>query len=242
MATILQNEANRRNAKNSTGPRTEHGKAVSRFNALKTGIDAHSHVIPGEDPEVLEILTIEHYDRFQPAAPERRFLVDAMVAAEWQLRRLRKAEAQLWDIAMLDWNCREDVMPSGQAFHSGLDTFNRLHRRIDAAERSYYRALKQLLLLQSGPPAAAGAQVRNNLASITGQPAPAGPGLPPAAPFPAEMKPSPDQPRNPGIGFVPAARVSPAGRPGLRACGSWGLRSLSPDVVPPPLRPRQRIG
>ena len=225
MATILQIDANRRNAKNSTGPRTDHGKAVSRFNALKTGIDATSHVIPGEDPEVLEILTIEHYDRFQPAAPERRFLVDAMVAAEWQLRRLRKAEAQLWELAMRDWNTREDLMPSGEAFHSGIDTFTRLHRRIDAAERSYYRALKQLLLLQSGPPVAAGAQMRNNLASIDGQPAPAGSELPAATPLPVEMKPSPDQPRSPGIGFVPAARVSSVGRPGLWARGSWGLHS-----------------
>jgi hypothetical protein len=54
MPTILQIEANRRNAQNSTGPRTDQGKAVSRFNALKTGIDARSHVIPGEDPNVLE--------------------------------------------------------------------------------------------------------------------------------------------------------------------------------------------
>ena len=36
MATTLQIEANRRNAQNSTGPRTDQGKAVSRFNALKT--------------------------------------------------------------------------------------------------------------------------------------------------------------------------------------------------------------
>src|ERR1035437_9097278 len=99
MATIHQIEANRRNSQKSTGPRTEQGKAVSRFNALKTGIDAHSHVIPGEDPDALETLTLEHYDRFQPAAPEQRFLVDAMAAAEWQLRRLRKTEAQLWEYA-----------------------------------------------------------------------------------------------------------------------------------------------
>src|SRR5690348_17320595 len=38
MSSQLQIEANRRNAQHSTGPRTPEGKAVSRFNALKTGL------------------------------------------------------------------------------------------------------------------------------------------------------------------------------------------------------------
>ena len=38
MASIRQIEANRFNAKKSTGPRTAEGK--SRMNALKSGIDA----------------------------------------------------------------------------------------------------------------------------------------------------------------------------------------------------------
>ena len=99
MPTILQIEANRRNARSSTGPRTDQGKAVSRFNALKTGIDARSHVIPGEDPSVLETLALDYYERFQPAAPEQRYLVHAIISAEWQLRRLRKTEAQIWEYA-----------------------------------------------------------------------------------------------------------------------------------------------
>jgi hypothetical protein len=172
MATILQIEAHRRNAKNSTGPRTEQGKAVSRFNAFKTGIDARSHVIPGEDPDTLETLTIEHYDRFQPAAPEQRFLVDAMVAAGWQLRRLRKTEAQIWEYGMHEWRPKEDLVPSGRAFILHMEPFTRLHRRIDSAERSYYRALKQLLQLQSGLPAPAETKARHPPAPIPGPPAP----------------------------------------------------------------------
>lgn len=40
MASIRQIEANRLNAKKSTGPRTAEGKSRSRMNALKSGIDA----------------------------------------------------------------------------------------------------------------------------------------------------------------------------------------------------------
>ena len=50
MATIQQIEANRLNAQKSTGPRSVEGKAVSCFNATKTGIDAKSQIIRGEDP------------------------------------------------------------------------------------------------------------------------------------------------------------------------------------------------
>jgi hypothetical protein len=75
----------------------------------------------------------------------------------------------------------------------------RLHRRIDAAERSYYRALKQLLELQSGLPASAGTK-----APSPGPPTPSVLDLPPVAPVPDELEPSPNQPPNLGIGFVPA--------------------------------------
>jgi hypothetical protein len=64
MATLTQIEANRRNAQHSTGPRTAEGKAASSMNALKTGIDAQSSVIPGEDAAALVALT----ERL-PAAP-----------------------------------------------------------------------------------------------------------------------------------------------------------------------------
>jgi hypothetical protein len=58
--------------------------------------------------------------------------------ADWQLRRLRKVEAQLWARAL-----REQPSAIG-AWDSEQPVFKSLHRRIDAAERSYYRALKEL--------------------------------------------------------------------------------------------------
>jgi hypothetical protein len=51
MSSPAQILANRANAQESTGPRSAEGKAASRFNALKHGLDARSIVLPGEDPE-----------------------------------------------------------------------------------------------------------------------------------------------------------------------------------------------
>ena len=53
----------------STGPVTPEGKARSSLNALKSGIDAWSHIIPGEDPAQLEALTEQFLLHYQPADP-----------------------------------------------------------------------------------------------------------------------------------------------------------------------------
>jgi hypothetical protein len=65
MATIKQIEANRLNAQKSTGPRSTEGKAVTSMNALKSGIDAQSHIIRGEDHAQLQTLAAEYLERLQ---------------------------------------------------------------------------------------------------------------------------------------------------------------------------------
>ena len=47
-SSIKQLNANRANAKSSTGPRTEAGKSRSRLNALKHGLSAKALIIVGE--------------------------------------------------------------------------------------------------------------------------------------------------------------------------------------------------
>jgi len=145
MATSAQIAANRRNALLSTGPRSEEGKAVSRFNALKTGIQAHSQIIPGEDPGALEELAAGYTLQFRPATPVERFLVDILVNADWQLHRLYTVEARLWEQSLSD-----GTSGLGQAYERNLQPFTRLYRRIEAVERSYYRALNELERLQAG--------------------------------------------------------------------------------------------
>ena len=48
MTTDKQRKANRQNAKKSTGPRTEEGKARSSQNGLKHGLLARDAVMAGE--------------------------------------------------------------------------------------------------------------------------------------------------------------------------------------------------
>ena len=56
MTSPKQIEANRRNAKKSSGPRTAGGKSIAKLNASKHGLLAEQVVIPGEDFEEFEAL------------------------------------------------------------------------------------------------------------------------------------------------------------------------------------------
>ena len=46
-----QQEANRQNAQQSTGPKTPEGKAAVRLNALTYGLRARNLILPNEDSE-----------------------------------------------------------------------------------------------------------------------------------------------------------------------------------------------
>src|SRR5258708_6390953 len=72
MPTQAQINANRRNAQKSTGPTSPEGKARSSLNALQSGIDAWSHIIPAAHPAALEPLAppfLQHYHPPHPRPP-----------------------------------------------------------------------------------------------------------------------------------------------------------------------------
>jgi hypothetical protein len=137
MATRAQIEANRRNAEKSCGPRSLQGKSVSKFNALKSGIYAQSQVIPGEDAAELEALAESYEDEFRPRTGPQWFLVDSMLRADWRMRRLQRIETELWEQGV------QEAGGVGQAYKQDVAP-ERLYRRMDAAERSFFRALKEM--------------------------------------------------------------------------------------------------
>jgi len=149
MSSLKQIEANRLNAQKSTGPRSVEGRAVSSQNALKTGIDAESLIIRGEKADDLDALTAEYFARFHPQTPEERHYVDSLIRDDWQLRRLAKADTQIWDHTMSAAFKLDDNAPLGHAFARADKTFIRLQRRIDATHRSYNTALHELQRLQA---------------------------------------------------------------------------------------------
>ncbi len=93
MATEKQTNANRQNAKKSTGPRTREGKRRVSRNALKHGLSASQVLMPGEDQAEFERLRDGFVDVLDPRDEVELALVRQMVSAEWRLRRIDRLEA-----------------------------------------------------------------------------------------------------------------------------------------------------
>ena len=145
MSSDRQTEANRINAQKSTGPKSAQGKATSSMNALKSGIDAESEVLPFENLDNYKALVAEYYDRFPPATPEERCLVDTLIRNEWFLRRYTMVETGIWT--------REFKVTThgsiGTAFNHHSEEFSRVERRLNSAQRNFDRALTKLQQLQA---------------------------------------------------------------------------------------------
>lgn len=83
-----QAEANRRNAQNSTGPRTEEGKQRSSMNALKHGLTAESVVLPGEDAAQFDALQQRFMEEYAPQTVLETELVKLIAGCVWRLKRV----------------------------------------------------------------------------------------------------------------------------------------------------------
>jgi hypothetical protein len=85
-------DSNRENSLKSTGPKTERGKQLARFNALKLGIYANSQTIIGEDPALYAANYLKVLDTYQPKGFMEEELCRQITNATWRLRRLESAE------------------------------------------------------------------------------------------------------------------------------------------------------
>jgi hypothetical protein len=98
MSSFRQIEANRRNARLSTGPVTEEGKRKSRQNALRHGLTAETVIDALEDAEdyaAFEMAVTADYDA--QSAVERE-LVLRLASLLWRLRRATAIESGLFKI------------------------------------------------------------------------------------------------------------------------------------------------
>jgi hypothetical protein len=101
-------EANRRNAKKSTGPRTQNGKDNSKFNALNHGCRAKTVLLPGEDAQALEARQAAWSACIPPADDlQAAYLHDAVVNS-WQLDRARRTQATRLTANILDYGIERD--------------------------------------------------------------------------------------------------------------------------------------
>src|SRR6266571_1544036 len=126
MTSLRQLEANRQNARHSTGPCTEEGKRVSRRNALRHGLTAETVVEVLEDIEdykAFEATIIADYDAC--TAVERE-LVLRLASLLWRIRRATAIETDLLQIqAEILEGRRYTLETANEAEHRVLRTTTR---------------------------------------------------------------------------------------------------------------------
>jgi hypothetical protein len=103
MSSPAQIAANRANAKLSTGPASDAGKAKSSLNALKTGLTGRTILLPDEDPQLYQAHVESFFDEWKPAGERERSLVQAIAETEWRLMRIPTLEAGIYDLGQLEF-------------------------------------------------------------------------------------------------------------------------------------------
>lgn len=112
MTSKRQIEANRRNARNSKGPKTKKGKAVSRFNAVRHGLTAEEIVIPGEVEQDFRQLHQRLITELDPKGVLETQIVERIAVAFWRLRRSSRIEAGILarQFLMIVWRQTRDEL------------------------------------------------------------------------------------------------------------------------------------
>ena len=95
MVSKRQLEANRLNARRSSGPRTQEGKKRARMNALRHGLTAKNIVIGDEDPKEFEDLRAKLEHDLQPKTALEGELLERLAGLLWRLRRVPAIEAAI---------------------------------------------------------------------------------------------------------------------------------------------------
>ena len=92
MSTPAQVAANQQNAKLSTGPKTEEGKAASSKNHLRHGFTGAFMILPWEKQEEFDTLLPELRAEHQPASMTETLLVEKMAQSFWLSQRAVKLQ------------------------------------------------------------------------------------------------------------------------------------------------------
>jgi len=163
MTTEKQIEANQQNALQSTGPKTDEGKTVSRGNALKHGLLSEEVLMKGEKQTQLEELGKRLRSELAPHGELENLLVDRIVSSSWRLKRAIRVERDLLNTEYETCENDEYSLKKNDGTVCDGAVWDLVVRRLlgeghgwlhltryeTTIERQIYKALHELLRLQS---------------------------------------------------------------------------------------------
>jgi len=137
------------------GPKTNKGKAVSKYNAIKHGLLTREVLVDTDEVIVLNELKEAIHEALEPVGPMEDLLVDRIISNAWRLRRAVKVETKTMEWYQNDF----DMFPIGQSEEQQArksvknmlsnDSVDNILRYETTIERSLFRALHELERLQA---------------------------------------------------------------------------------------------
>lgn len=137
------------------GPKTNKGKAVSRYNALKHGLLSKEVLLASEDTKTFSEFSTALHNELEPHGPFEETLVDRIISCYWRLRRAIYIEKNTMDWYESDADMFSLPEPEEQMDRKrikntlGNDSIEKILRYETTIERSLYKALHELERLQA---------------------------------------------------------------------------------------------
>jgi len=125
----------KQNAQASTGPKTQEGKDISRYNSLKHGLDSKRLIRYDEDEkEQFETIRKNYEAEYQPDSVAEWETVNGMCETQWQLLRIRR----LIEIAFFR---------GGELWETSktIENYSRHQARLHKQEHAYRREMEMLM-------------------------------------------------------------------------------------------------
>ena len=146
-----QVEANRENAKKG-GVKTEEGKAVSKYNAIKHGLLSKEVLLEGEDEKTLIEIGRRLRFELEPQTELEWILIDRITANVWRLKRVMQMEREMM-VDSKKGTFSDSSSTLGQTLtHYAIahnDIYGKLIRYESSIERGIFKALHELQRLQA---------------------------------------------------------------------------------------------
>jgi hypothetical protein len=146
-----QVEANQENGKKG-GVKTEEGKAISKYNALKHGLLSKEVLLASEDGKTLIEIGKKLRADLEPQTELELVLVDRITANIWRLKRVMQMEREMMEDSQ-EGSLGDGTSKLGQTLtHYDIahnDIYGKLIRYEGSIEKGIYKALHELQRLQS---------------------------------------------------------------------------------------------
>jgi hypothetical protein len=171
MISEKQLEANRRNARRSTGPKTDQGKTRSRRNNLRHGLTGQISLLPTEDRAAHDAFCDELSDSLNPETPMERQFALSIAEDSWRLNRARAIENNMFALGHQGEHREIQVaLADARTFQAQANQFQLLTIYEQPINRTLQRNLKQLQELQADRRLAARARPRRSPAPRPAEP------------------------------------------------------------------------